>query len=147
MTTDKSSSPDQQDEAFAKRAAGESDTPSAKGDHVPNDLKRIASYLTENRATQSTRNQDLAEEIARHRVETTQHAALHSGQASTHRDLADEDDPEEAPFERRIVADGNITPLTPNPILAEKLDTFCRELDFMLEKFRARVEYRNSVKH
>ncbi len=150
MTTDKSSSPDHQEKSdlTADSAEPARGARSAESESVSDDLNRIASYLTEKRSTQSTRNQDLAEEIAHRRAESANQARAYTDRAGAFDGLAEDDDDLDVEAMRRHLAPRHrARPLTPNPILAERLDNFCRELDDMLENFRARIEYKNSVRH
>jgi len=146
MTSDKSSSPDYLNEVDNTAAGVEQadGAGSAESESVSDDLNRIASYLTEKRATQSSRDHDLAEEIAHRRAESASQAHAYADPLDP---FAQEDDEDVEVVGRHLALRNKVRPLMPNPILAERLDNFCRELDQMLENFRAQIEYKNSVKH
>lgn len=149
MTTRKSSSPEQSTEVDPSATHPERGGPKAQSENekVSDDLNRIADYLTEKRATQSTRDHDLAEEITTRRTELPGHTGTNAHPDHLRDDLSDDEAPIPAIGRSGLTPYGAVQPLTPNPVLAERLHNFCCELDDMLENFRARVEYRNSVKH
>jgi hypothetical protein len=109
--------------------------------NVSEDINRIASYLTETRSASSDRTQGLAAEITHRRTEITAKADRSEVFANRLSELAN-DLPE-----RGTVGRPRAKPFHPNPLLAERLHVFCRELDQLLDGFRARIEYKKQVRH
>ena len=144
MATDKASPEDPQAYQDPSSETSERDnveTGSGEAGGVSDDINRIASYLTEKRSAASDRTQGLAPEIAHRRSDIVAKADHSEVFASRLNELAS-DLPDSG-----HVARPHSKPLHANPILAERLHVFCRELDQLLDGFRARIEYNKRVRH
>jgi hypothetical protein len=134
-----------QDFAAERGERGGSHAASGNEGTVSDDINRIASYLTETRLASCDRTQGLVTEISNRRAEITAKADRSKAFASRLNELAND-------LPDRGWGDGGqlqprAKPLHPNPLLAERLHVFCRELDQLLDSFRARVEYKKQVRH
>ena len=99
---------------------------------ISDDISRIVSYLNTKRSDASERTSDLVQELTHRREEA-------AGQ------------PEES-IEHKIPTPSRTTTaslpeMRGNPILAERYHAFCRDLDGLLDSFRARVEGEKRVRH
>jgi hypothetical protein len=144
MATDKASPEDPQayqDPASETLEQGNVHTGSGEAGGVSDDINRIASYLTEKRSASSDRTQGLAAEIAQRRSDIVAKADRSEVFATRLSELSN-DLPD-----RHHAARPHPMPLQPNPILAERLHVFCRELDRLLDGFRSRIEYNKQVRH
>ncbi len=110
---------------------------------VSGDLSRIASYLTETRAATSSRTRHLVDDIAHRRGDNAGRVAEEADLAAP----AQAQGPHDAPSDHQVIKRSKVEPLATNPLLAERYHIFCRDLDQMLDSFRARIEYKKSVKH
>lgn len=99
---------------------------------VSDDISRIVSYLNTKRSDASERTSDLVQELTHRREEA-------AGR------------PEES-IEHSMPGPTRSTTTTlpqtrGNPLLAERYHSFCRDLDLLLDSFRARVEGEKRVRH
>ena len=101
---------------------------------ISDDITRIVGYLNQKRSIASERTSGLAQEIAHRRDELSEGAAR--------RELAD--NAVETPS---LMTDGAGKETRSNPALAERYHTFCRDLDVLLDTFRARVEGKKQIRH
>jgi hypothetical protein len=148
MATDKASPKDPQayqDPSSETSEQGTVHTGSGEAGGVSDDINRIASYLTEKRSAASDRTQGLAAEIAQRRSDIVAKAD-HSEVFATRLSELANDLPDSRP-DRRHVARPHPTPFQTNPILAKRFHVFCRELDQLMDGFRARIEYNKQVRH
>ena len=94
---------------------------------ISDDITRIVGYLNTKRSIASERTSGLAQEIAHRRDEMSESDAGD--------ELADS-------IPRRAGSE-----VRSNPVLAERYHTFCRDLDTLLDSFRARVEGDKRIRH
>jgi hypothetical protein len=130
-----------QDFAGERAERASSHAGSAEEGIVSDEINRVASYLTETRSASSDRTQGLAAEIAHRRADIAAKADRSEVFATRLSELAN-DLPEKGNVGRP-----HPKPLHPNPRLAERLHVFCRELDQLLDGFRARIEYNKRGRH
>ncbi len=99
---------------------------------ISDDISRIVSYLNTKRSDASERTSDLVQELTHRREE----AAERPEESAEHR----------IPTPSRTTATSH-PELRGNPLLAERYHSFCRDLDVLLDSFRARVEGEKRVRH
>ena len=99
---------------------------------VSDDISRIVSYLNTKRSDASERASDLVQELTHRREEASgQSEAGVLGSASS---------AQSEPY-------ASLPEISGNPLLAERYHAFCRELDVLLDSFRARVDSDKRVRH
>ena len=99
---------------------------------VSDDISRIVSYLNTKRSDASERTSDLVQELTHRREEAAgwpEGVAEHSVSTSPRTTTA------------------TLPQSRTNPLLAERYHSFCRDLDLLLDSFRARVEGEKQVRH
>lgn len=108
---------------------------------MSDNLDRIASYLHDSRSASFERASGLAAEIAERRQELAGRLTRGSAFAELLGDIASE-----LPDHGSKSGNERAAPET-NPVLAERLHAFCREMDALLDSFRARISHERRVKH
>ena len=104
---------------------------------ISEDITRIVGYLNTKRSDANERTSDLVQEITQRREDILGR-------------LTGRLEPSPQPPSEAIVESEPIEPRTPrrgNPLLAERYHAFCRDLDALLDSFRARVEGEKRVRH
>lgn len=142
MASDKAQPDDRAHEATSEDShARPSAAASMETARVAEDLDRIANYLRDNRSATFERASGLAAEIAQRRQEIAGRLASGSAFAERLGDIA-----RELP-DRRLTGVGERRALKANPVLAERLHAFCRDMDALLDSFRARISHARRIKH
>jgi len=108
-------------------------------DRVSDDISRVVDYLNTKRSGANERTHGLAHEIA-HRREASS-GPKENGPLAEAQPVAT----------RRPMAAASSTSaptgLVANPLLTERYHAFCRDVDVLLDSFRARVEHNKPIKH
>ncbi|MFY0611050.1 MAG: hypothetical protein JXQ99_05970 [Hyphomicrobiaceae bacterium] len=104
---------------------------------ISDDIDRIVGYLNNKRSGTNERASELMQEITHRREELSKRSAKDS----------EEDIPKQLNELARSVSNGTMSDLRANPILAERYHTFCRDLDELLDSFRARVDEKKRLRH
>ena len=104
---------------------------------ISEDITRIVSYLNTKRSVANERTSDLVQEITHRRDEIASRL-----EQSAAREL-----PSQLSALAQSIPDKSIAETRANPILAERFHAFCRDLDVLLDSFRARVEGEKPVRH
>lgn len=104
---------------------------------ISDDIDRIVGYLNNKRSDAHGRTSDLMQEITHRREEL-------SGRLDQ---VASEDVPKQLNKLARSIPDRSVSEARANPILAERYHTFCRDLDALLDSFRARVDDNKRIQH
>ncbi|MBU2533834.1 MAG: hypothetical protein KKB37_13925 [Alphaproteobacteria bacterium] len=116
---------------------------------VSDDITRIVNYLNAKRSDTSQRTNGLMHELSHRREEIVdrlglgQHARLRDELSELARELPKEL-PRELPRERKSPDAGRTSG---SPLIAERYHAFCRELDQMLDSFKARIESDKPIQH
>lgn len=104
---------------------------------ISEDITRIVSYLNTKRSVANERTSDLVQEITHRRDEIASRL-----EQSAAREL-----PNQLSALAQSIPDKTVAETRANPILAERFHAFCRDLDVLLDSFRARVEGEKPVRH
>jgi hypothetical protein len=106
---------------------------------ISDDITRIVSYLNTKRAGSQDRTVGLVHEISHRREEVVNEL----GSSANHA-LADRF----SSLAQSLPERNDTTNETAgNPALTERYHSFCRELDVLLDSFRARIDINKPVKH
>lgn len=103
---------------------------------ISEDITRIVGYLNTKRSDANERTSDLVQEITQRREDIL-------GRLTGRLDPSPEplnEIEEPPPMERTMHRRGD-------PLLAERYHAFCRDLDTLLDSFRARVESGKRIRH
>lgn len=141
MATEKASAENARDVVAEDAQAPQSAASSSETARVAEDLDRIAGYLRESCAATTERESALAAEIAERRHEIADRlvkGATFTGRlGQIARDL---------PERRRAGARTGPVPEI-NPLLAERLHVFCRDMDELFDTFQSRILHARRMKH
>ena len=103
---------------------------------ISEDITRIVGYLNTKRSDSNERTSDLVQEITQRREDILGRLTGRLDTAPEPLNEIEEPEPIERPKHRRGA-----------PVLAERYHDFCRDLDALLDSFRARVEDSKRVRH
>jgi len=104
---------------------------------ISEDITRIVSYLNTKRSIASGRTSDLVQEITHRREEI----------AGRLERSAEHELPNQLSALAQSVPNKTLAESRANPILAERYHAFCRDLDVLLDSFRARVDGEKRIRH
>ncbi|MGI9480025.1 MAG: hypothetical protein ACR2PI_25210 [Hyphomicrobiaceae bacterium] len=104
---------------------------------ISDDIDRIVGYLNSKRSDANERASDLLQEISHRREEL-------SGRQG---EIANGDIPKQFNELARKTQDRAPSDMRNSPILAERYHAFCRDLDELLDSFRARVDQKKRIRH
>ena len=104
---------------------------------ISDDIEKIVGYLNNKRSNASDRASDLMQEISHRREELSERRG----------EVANGDGPKQLHELARKTRERAPSDMSSSPVLAERYHAFCRDLDELLDSFRARVDQKKRIRH